>query len=143
MAFVLDTNIFNWLVDGRLCSEDLPSPGPFFATHLQIDEINATSEPERRAQLLLKFAEVRPQVIPSESAVWDATRWDYGKWSEGAIYARVKGDLDSRNRSRANNAKDALIGEVAIVNGYTLITADADLAAVVEALGSHVLFFKA
>ncbi|MEQ1534054.1 MAG: hypothetical protein HOO97_07225 [Sideroxydans sp.] len=44
MSYVVDTNIFNNLVDGVFRIEDLPSGGPFPATHVQIDELNNTKD---------------------------------------------------------------------------------------------------
>jgi hypothetical protein len=49
MKYVLDTNIINWLIDGRVKRESLPSDGEFVATHIQIDEINRTSEEDAPA----------------------------------------------------------------------------------------------
>ena len=142
MAYVVDTNIFNKLVDGILRVEDLPSDGPYLATHVQIDEINNTKDAERRARLFLMFAEVRPQVVPTESFVWDISRWDHGKWSDGVLYTRLKQDLDALNKSKSNNARDILIAEVAIANGYTLVTADRHLAAITERHGGKVAYFE-
>jgi hypothetical protein len=142
MSYVVDTNIFNKLVDGVICAEDLPSDGPYISTHVQIDEINNTKDSERRARLFLMFAEVRPQVVPTESFVWDVSRWDQGKWSDGVLFEKLKQDLDALNKSKANNARDVLIAEVAIVNGFTLLTADSDLSVVVKNHGGQVAFFK-
>jgi rRNA-processing protein FCF1 len=142
MSYVVDTNIINWLVDGSILLEDLPSNGQFLATHVQIDEVNKTRDEERRACLFLKFAEVSPQIVPTESFVFDVSRWDHGKWSDGVLFEKLKSSLDTLNNSKANNAKDALIGEVAVVNGYTLLTADTDLAQIVQAHGGKVQLFK-
>ena len=142
MSYVVDTNIFNNLVDGVFRIEDLPSDSPFLATHVQIDELNNTKDAERRARLFLMFAEVRPQVVPTESFVWDVSRWDHGKWGDGILYEKLKQDLDALNKSKANNARDILIAEVAIVNEYTLLTADRDLATVVKKHGGKVVYYE-
>jgi hypothetical protein len=42
------------------------------------------------------------------------------------------------NHGKCNNFEDALIAEVAIVNGHTLITADEDLRTVAEQHGCNV-----
>jgi hypothetical protein len=142
MTYVVDTNIFNKLVDGLIGIEDLPSNGPYLATHIQIDEINNTKDSDRRALLFLKFAELRPQVIPTESFVWDVSRWDQGKWSDGVLFEALKHDLDVLNKSKSNNARDILIAEVAITNGYTLVTADRDLADIAKKHGCKVAYFS-
>lgn len=57
---------------------------------------------------------------------------------EGRIFSRLKSDLDLLNHGKSNNSEDALIAEVAIVNGHTLITADDDLRVVAEQHGCNV-----
>lgn len=142
MAYVVDTNIFNKLIDGRVGIDELPSDAPYIATHVQIDELNNTKDSERRARLFLIFAEMRPQLVPTESAAWDVSRWDQAKWSDGALFEKIKQDLDTLNKSKANNVHDALIAEVAIANGFTLLTADHDLAKVSQDIGGKVELYE-
>ena len=47
------------------------------------------------------------------------------------------------NKSKPNNLQDVLIAEVAIVNGFTLLTADGDLSEVVKHHGGMAAYFKA
>ena len=103
-------------------------------------EINRTSDQERRARLFLIFAENRPVILPTESGVWGTSRWGQFKWGAGPVFTSIKLALDSRNGAKPNNNQDSLIAEVALANGYGLITADRDLAEVVEAQNGHVLF---
>jgi predicted nucleic acid-binding protein len=128
MKYVVDTNIINWLIDGKIERAALPSDGEFVATHIQIDEINRTSDEDRRARLLLTLASTIRELLPTESAVWNISRFDWCKMGDGMIYTSIKNDLDAKNTGRRSNIHDALIAEVAIVNGFTLLTADADLA---------------
>lgn len=65
----------------------------------------------------------------------------YSKLGGGGLYSRLKADLDSLNKGKANNTQDALIAEVAIANGYTLLTADYQLAAVAKKHGCTVRHF--
>ena len=132
MSFLVDTNIFNKLLDGTILLESLPTGCPYVATHIQIDEINNTSNAGRRAQLFLMFAKVSPKIIPTESFVFDISRWGECKWSDGVLHNKLKRELDSLNNSKANNTNDVLIAEVAIVSNYTLITADKHLADLVK-----------
>ena len=140
MKYVVDTCIINKLVDGVLSTGDLPGDGEFVATHVQVDELNRTSNPERRAQLLLKFTTIVDDMVTTESAVFSVSRFDHCKFSDGTRYDILKADLDSVNHSKANNAQDVLIAEVAVANGYTLLTADYDLAKVAEKHGCKVLY---
>ncbi len=142
MKYVVDTCIINKLIDGEINVVDLPSIGSFVASHIQIDEINKTQDSERRAQLFLKFSEVSPKIIPTESGVWGVSRWGQAKFSDGVKLNELKQYLNSLNNSKPNNINDALIAETAIVNGYTLLTSDRHLAEVVEMLGGKVVHFK-
>ena len=138
MKCVVDTNILNRLVDGALRPEDLPADSEFVATHVQVDELNRTSDVERRARLFLMFATTVNAVVCTESFVLDASRLGYAKLSDGILYTALKADLDVKNRGKANNVQDALIAEMAIVNGYMLLTADSHLAEVANKHGCSV-----
>ncbi|TAL53822.1 hypothetical protein [Pandoraea sp.] len=141
-SYLLDTNVFNKLLDRVLKSEELPTDGEFVVTHLQIDEINKTSDAERRVGLVLVQTALRVQLVPTETMVFDVSRFDHAKLSDGKVYTELKNSLDALNKSKSNNVHDALIGEVGIVNGYTLITADRDLAKVVVDMGGKVLLIQ-
>ena len=67
---------------------------------------------------------------------------DHGKLSDGLLFEKLKQELDTLNKSKSNNAQDLLIAEVAIVNGFTLLTSDRHLAEVVEKQGGKVVHFK-
>lgn len=138
MKYVVDTNIINWLVDGTVQPEDLPSDGEFVVTHVQIDELNRTRDEERRARLFIKFATTVNGVVPTESMVAGISRIGLSKVSDGSLFSSLRAALDTRNGGKRNNAHDALIAEVAVTNGYVLVTADADLAEVVQQHGCKV-----
>jgi predicted nucleic acid-binding protein len=141
MQYVVDTCIINMLIDGKFSVVDLPSDGSFYASHIQIDEINKTQDSERRAQLLLKFSEVSPEIIPTESGVWSRSRWGQAKFSDGVLLKNLKKSLDRLNNSKDNNMNDALIAETAVANSYTLLTSDKHLAEVVKKLDGKVIYF--
>ena len=142
MEFVVDTCIINKLIEGKISLIALPQNCSFFASHIQIDELNKTPDAERRAQLFLKFAEISPKIIPTESFIWDVSRWDQAKWNDGQLYNNLKQSLDALNKSKPSNANDALIAETAIVNNYTLLTSDKDLTKVAKNLGCNVVYFE-
>jgi predicted nucleic acid-binding protein len=142
MQFVVDTCIINKLIDGKMNLNELPSNSTFFASHIQIDEINKTQDSERRAQLFLRFAEVSPKIIPTESAVWDVSRFDQAKFSDGVLFDNLKQSLNVLNKSKPSNVNDALIAETAIVNEYTLLTSDKNLTEVAKKLGCKVVYFE-
>ncbi len=142
MAYVLDTCIFNKLVDGAIDLGDLPSDGEYLATHVQIDEINATKDAERRARLLLKFAEVRPRLVPTESFVLGVSRLGQGRLGDGASFHTLRKELNTRNKSKPNNTQDVLTAEVALQNGFTLLTSDQHLAEVIAKYGGKVVYLR-
>ncbi len=143
MKCVVDTNIINWLIDGKIDKSTLPNDGSFFVTHLQVDELNRTADEDRRSRLMLTLASSLSGILPTETTVTDVTRWDHAKLGDGLTYAALRAQLDSINGGRQSNIIDALIAEVCIVNKHTLLTADRDLARVTEAHGGMVRFFKA
>jgi len=136
--YVVDTNIINWLVDGRLQPNDLPSDGAFVATHVQRDELTKTKDDKRRAQLLAKFGSTVELEVPTESVVAGISRVGLAKVSDGKLYNSLRNGLAALNKDKLNNSHDALIAEVAIENVWILLTADGDLAKVAEQHGCKV-----
>ena len=132
---------FNWLADGAIKEESLPSDGGFAITHIQVDEINKTKDEERRARLLLAQARLRCELIPTQTFLFGRSRFGLAKLGDGALFSNLKGELDGLNGRKENNDRDALIAEAAIANGHTLLTADEDLRAATEKHGGAVMFF--
>jgi predicted nucleic acid-binding protein len=95
--------------------------------HIQVDEINQTSDEDRRARLILTLASTIRELLPTETTVLDVSRLDWCKLGDGEVYTSIKNALDARNGGRHANIRDALIAEVAIANGYGLVTADTTL----------------
>ena len=144
MAYLLDTNIFNQLVDERISFAELPTDGPLLATYLQMQEIENTKREERRILLISKFQEINPQTVPVETSLWNVTPWGEGKYGGNSVlYEDLLAELDAKNNAKKNNYADVLIAEVTIVNGHTLITADQDLANLVEGRGGKLKRFEA
>lgn len=142
MFYMLDTNIINRLVDERISLSDLPDDGSFIATYVQIEELKNTNCKIRRAKLEEKFQELITQQMPVETSFWDITPWGEGKWAnEGnrsGFFELLLAEHDSKNKQKKNNREDVLIAEVVITHRYTLITADQDLATLVENQGGKV-----
>ena len=143
MGYMLDTNIFNRLVDGRLAIRDLPSDDEFYATSIQIQELNQTKDVVLRTTLNQKFAELGPTQDQIKTTLWDFAGWGEGGWSAiGEYFDKIKAELDLSNGKKKSNTADALIGEVSLANNHTLITTDKDLAAAVEGHGGKVIKIK-
>ena len=136
---MLDTNIFNKLIDEVITLEDLPSDAPFLATPIQLMEINKTPEEGRRLILADKFHELVIESRNIKTTLWGYSGWGEGAWDATECYQPLKDALDARKK-KLNNIEDALIAEVALVEGHTLITADTILAEVFgECLGQVIL----
>jgi predicted nucleic acid-binding protein len=132
--YVVDTNIFNRIADGKLCRLDFPAGAELVATHIQESEIMATRNKERKVVLLAALKLHRDVLAPTESMTWgDAADWGNAKWGTAGFACPIKAELDALNKHQAGNHADSLIAEVAVVNGYGLITADQDLAKVARA----------
>ena len=140
---MFDTVAFNRAVEGNDSVESIAQFVDVFATHVQYDEINQTKCPQKLAELRRVFAVLvaddppweSERLIPTESAVWDISRWDLCRWAgEDSQHEPMKAALDNR-RKKFNNIHDALIAETALIGGLTLITNDVNLAEVTEEFG--------
>jgi predicted nucleic acid-binding protein len=157
-CYILDTNVFNHVLDGKVDPARLGGIG-LVATHVQRDELQKTKDESRRHKLLAVFQELFPdqtvtasavagvsgadgasasstKVVPTESIVWDVSIWDQAKWGgDDGVFEQMKSELDAMNKRKKNNAHDILIAETAVKNGWVLVTSDADLFAVVTKYG--------
>lgn len=140
---MVDTCVFNWLLDGRIAVSDLPQGGDYISTHVQADELGRTPYEARRLELQAVFRTVVNRDVATESVVLGVSRVGRCKLSDGELYESLRAALNQRNNSKQNNSEDALIAEVAIVNGWTLLTADRDLAGVVEEHSGRAVLFGA
>lgn len=127
MRYLLDTNVFNFLLDGQFEFDERFKDAEFYATPAQIQEIKKTKCATRRALLLAKFEEVTEYTIPTKTAVWDLSQWDSAEINDDKFYETFKDALDKLNDEKKSNDQDALIAEVAIKENMVLITSDADL----------------
>ena len=140
---MLDTNIFDRLAKGQLDMGDLPNDGEFYATSVQIQELNQTDDDSLRTILNDKFSELGPTLDQLQTTLWGFSGWGEGGWSAmGEHYEKIKSELDLANKKKRSNAADALIGETSLANNHTLITTDKDLATAVEAHGGKVIMIK-
>lgn len=139
MRYVVDTNVFNRICDKQLSKADLGQDIEFVATEIQRQQINKTPNTDRRAELNRVFDETAPEMVRTETGIWGAFTWGASKWSNGIRMSNIKAKLDAKGR-RKDNLNDALIGEVALANGYGLITADRPLYEVMTELNVKTIF---
>jgi len=135
LGYMFDTNIFNAILDGDVDIPATLSNLPIFLTHVQLDEIKATRNEVRRAQLARTVTEVPHQQIPTSSFVIGVSRLGQGRLSNGVLYQQLRVRLDELNRNKTNNPEDIAMAETALKENLTLVTHDRDLARVVVEFG--------
>jgi hypothetical protein len=142
---MLDTNVFNGLIDGLVQVEQFDGKR-LFATHVQFDELSDTPDAVRREKLQSKFSAVVDQRVPTESAVWGISRWGQANWPPRKddyepLLARIR-ELDrlaKKKKKKENQSRDALIAVTAIKAGYVLVTSDQNLATATKEFGGAVI----
>jgi predicted nucleic acid-binding protein len=133
---MFDTNIFSAIVDGEVSLSVVKGVHQYLVTHIQRDELEATRNEEKRKELLRIFEVIDQAVIPTESAIWDVSKWDLSNWSEeDGMYERIFQRLERKKPHDRGNEKDALLGETAIKKDITLVSNDRALRETVKELG--------
>jgi predicted nucleic acid-binding protein len=157
--YMLDTNIFNHILDGSISLNGIEENAELYATHIQMDELNNTTDQNRRNALIKVFKSLinnevptestildvsrlgqsklgGNRIVPTESAIWCISKWDQASWAaEDSLYEPIKNELDKNNGYRTNNIQDALIAETAIKNNIILVTRDRDLFTIASKFG--------
>jgi len=134
MRVMFDTNVFNHLLDGSIRGDDIPADWEPVATHVQADELNAATDDKRPALLAIYYDRVAGRV-PTETGVWDVSKFDEAKWTgDGSRYDAILETMDARRKHR-NNPKDALIADTCAQLGISLVTNDRNLKAAAESVG--------
>lgn len=156
--FMLDTNIFDKILEEEIDINSFPSTYEFYVTHIQKDEIEAMDKPEKqdkRKKLLDFFKESRQEIIPTESFILGTSRLGQAKLSkvptESAVYGvsrygeakyTLKNNLiEEIRKGNLEHTEDALIGETAIKNNMILVTNDPRLLKKVISLGGKAITF--
>jgi predicted nucleic acid-binding protein len=131
MRIILDSNVFDDLVNGKLDSKIVESKDVYI-THIQVDELNECTDKEKRARLFNSLTEIQPHKVPTESFVIGTSRIGSAKIGDGNLIE----ELRMGNHKKTN---DALIGETALKNNLTLITNDKKFKNKVIELGGNSL----
>jgi len=146
MKYLLDTCVFNWIVNGTHAPSDLPV-GEYLVTHIQRDEIGKVSNEERRSALLGTFELCGAEQVPTSVFVLGVSRIGQAALDGGGTYHRIYTELsalDSSKRKHQSHMADAIIGTTAQVRGVGLVTADADFFQVMKGIisESHLVLWK-
>ena len=120
--FLLDSNVFDELLDGAIPSDLVKRCGRVFVTNVQISELKNVPDRTRRSKLLALLDDLAPEKLHLHSGVWlDDLYWDDDQpWRD-----EIGPDCEHFVKGKTNLPwKDALIGEVAKHRGLTLVSKD-------------------
>jgi putative transcriptional regulator len=146
-AYMLDTNVFNDLLEGKISLASF-ADRCLFIVGVQADELRATQGIQRRAALLDKLVEVDPTTTLASTFAFDIEGAGFNQacWNDGSgtfelMLARLQ-QLDgktSNERNHKNQLRDILIAETAIKNCAILISSDVKLRQVVSEFGGSAI----
>lgn len=136
---MFDTNIFDAILNSSIDIASFPKNCKYYVTHIQKDEIDAISTPEkqeRKKQLLQTFEKINAENLPTESFILGKSRLGMAKLGNGGL-------LDELRKGNPKHTKDALIGETAIKKDLILVTEDtSNFSSRVRSLGGAVINFE-
>lgn len=147
--FMVDTNVFDSLLDGTILISAID--GPLYSTSIQRNELEAIPDVARRTALLKAFhSTIR---LNTPAAVWDVSSWDeanFGTEEQNefveAFAAELRAaDHSSRKRPKdpvINSMRDALIALTAREHGLVLVTSDRNLEMLAKSRGLATKFIK-
>ena len=107
---MLDTCIFNWVLDGSIQMEQLRAEYQYFITHIQRDELDRETSGQRKKQLLKVLNTINPQCIHTESMVLGISRLGMCRLSGDDFFEKFISFLNKINNNKRNNGKEALRG---------------------------------
>jgi rRNA-processing protein FCF1 len=132
---MFDTHVFDQIIDNGIAVDSFPKDFSYYITHVQKNEIEAINNPtklERKKRLLGLISDSKFKVIPTESFALGVSVLGEAKLGNG-------GYIEKLRDGNMKYTKDALIGEVVLKNGFTLLTNDELLASRVKSLGGKTL----
>ncbi|MFM7346401.1 MAG: hypothetical protein ACKO1J_13670 [Tagaea sp.] len=94
-------------------------------THIQLDQLSATTDECKRTRLLALIEELKLLAVrvPTIGGVWDVTRWDEGTFGSDEENIAIEKAMNSNPR----HSQDALIAVTAAAHVDYLITEDRPL----------------
>lgn len=141
--YMLDTNAFNNALDAGVSPAVLSQHGKLYITHIQLNEIQATRNQARLADLLAVFESLEQERVPTAAAVWDVSEFGGAEFGSGeGLYEKMLAELNRRNKNHHNNAQDILIALTAFKRGYVLVTNDRHLGDVLREFGGRAVSYE-
>jgi predicted nucleic acid-binding protein len=121
--YMLDSNIYDHLLDNKIDIEKIKVLGDYYSTNIQSSEISNIKNEKRKEDLLKIYEQLSPKKILLRSGIWiDDLRWDDDQPWVDDIQEEAKNLLG--NSKVKKPWKDALIGEIAKVESITLVSND-------------------
>ncbi|HEY2915324.1 MAG TPA: hypothetical protein VGK21_18310 [Candidatus Angelobacter sp.] len=142
-GLMLDTTFFNHVLDGKILPESFVGRR-LLVIGVQADELRATRNTIRRADLLAVYEEICPMSVLASSFTFDIEGAGFGQacWNDGGNFEKMLArlqQLDPKNKKLPGQLRDILIAETAIKNGATLVSGDSNLRQVVSEFGGHAI----
>ena len=147
-GYMLDTNIFNRVLDGQV-RIDVLQGRILFATHIQLKELRRTKCETRRMQLVALFRHLKPRKIRTSTWFYGEDAIGEGLWASGdGVYERMLKRLEELDREagkrpkgarRLNQSRDVRIAETAIKHGLTVVTTDPQLLKLIPEFGGRAI----
>jgi hypothetical protein len=141
---MLDTNIFNWLLENPRLAERL-SEFLLVGTFVQEREIRSTRCDQKRNELLRIFTYFISQTERPYTTFW-GDPWN-SRWSDDdSLFQKMKERLETldrasgkKNKNPLNQRNDVQIAETAIKADLTMLTGDSNLAILTREFGGIVI----
>jgi hypothetical protein len=142
---VFDTNVYNRIADTLGAADGVrlaiaKDRIQLIETHLQEDQLEATTCDERRTLLKRVLESIPGEKGPTEVIVWDVSKWDQANFSDDATTAFYEDVLAGTKRGQPRHAIDAALATTALRKAEVFVTTDAPLAkrtkTAVEAIGA-------
>jgi rRNA-processing protein FCF1 len=119
--FLLDTNVYDYLLSNNFDTEKICSKVSFYITNIQTSEIRNITDGNKRNKILGIITKLKPNKLLLESGIWlDDIYWDDEQpWIDdiSIICKKLRGNSKK-------NWKDSLTGEVVKKHKLILVTDD-------------------
>jgi len=123
--FMLDTSAVGQLEEEGTDPSVLGAANAeFYITHVQEDELRNITDAQFRKEMMKLLNTVRDRDVPTDSFVWDVSRWGRAKWGASTPMTTIRKELRDDD---GNELRDALIAGIAVTEGMTLVTHDGEL----------------
>jgi restriction endonuclease S subunit len=150
LGFMFDTNIFDEILNEKI---ELPKNLKYYVTHIQHDEILniPMDKKERREKLLKIFNKVPKEVIATEGAAIEVSRFDLSKLmskEDAELYDKMLKKLEEldeksgKKKTPENQARDILIALTCMKNCLTLVTNDNNLKKIAQEFQCSAITFE-